>query len=271
MAGNKKKKKPTANPARGFATTSIASKPRPDTTEAAPDASATDSGSTTKASPTPQAHNTASADIIAAPALSAEEFEKQLEESELQILVDKYAAKTKRDAQRQRNRLETDRRLLRGQADSINVTKWFPEELLDYILDLVKAESRFSASSVAQEGATPGKMPVEEETISRLWVLQHSLQSSGFSDSQVNSVVKHILDISPSVSMTPKDSIWGLEEALEWLARECSVDDLPAYEQKVKPATKGLSFTSSFFTFLNMLIISKILQTILRIRRELQH
>lgn len=270
MAGNKKKKKPTANPARGFATTSIASKPRPDTTETAQDASATDAVLTTNAAPPAKAHNTTSADTTAAPALSAEEFEKQLEEAELQILVDKYAAKTKRDAQRQRNRLETDRRLLRGQADSINVVKWFPEELLDYILDLIKAESRFSTSSVAQEGATPGKMPVEEETISRLWVLQHTLQSSGFSDCQVNSVVKHILDISPSVSMTPKDSIWGLEEALEWLARECSVDDLPAYEPKVKPATKGSSFTNSFLLFLNTLTMSKILQTILRIRRGVQ-
>jgi len=33
--GNKKKKKPTANTARGFATTSVASKPRIDPAEAA--------------------------------------------------------------------------------------------------------------------------------------------------------------------------------------------------------------------------------------------
>lgn len=259
MAGNKKKKKPAANPARGFATTSIASKPRPDTTESTLDTSAAGSLSVAHDAPTPIRHATAPADAV--PKLSAEEFEKQLEESELQLLVDKYAAKTKRDAQRQRNRLETDRRLLRGQADPVNVMKWFSEELLDHILDLIKAESRFSASSVAQEGTAPGKMPTEEEAISRLWVLQHTLQSSGFSDSQVHSAVKHILDISPSISTISKDSIWGLEEALEWLARECAVDELPAYEPKVKPLTKGLSI-DIYSLFLYVLTMSKILQTI---------
>lgn len=242
MAGTKKKKKAVANPARGFATTSIASKPRPETSEASNDPSSTEQAK----KPTEAAVERSDESQIAKPdngppPLSAEEFEKQLEESELQLLVEKFALKTKRDAQRQKNRLETDRRLLRGQADPINVTKWLPPDILDHILDLIKAESRFSASNVSQDSITAGKMPTEEETIGRLWSLQQTLLSTDFPEARVQSAIKYILDIAPNVSVSVKDSIWGLEEALEWLARECTIDELPLYESRPKPHIKGMS------------------------------
>ncbi|CEJ92219.1 hypothetical protein VHEMI07880 [[Torrubiella] hemipterigena] len=239
MAGTKKKKKAVANPARGFATTSIASKPRPETSEASNDPSSTDQA---KKPAEAAAERSDEAQIAkpdnGPPPLSAEEFEKQLEESELQLLVEKFALKTKRDAQRQKNRLETDRRLLRGQADPINVTKWLPPDILDHILDLIKAESRFSASNVSQDSITAGKMPTEEETIGRLWSLQQTLLLTDFPEARVQSAIKYILDIAPNVSVSVKDSIWGLEEALEWLARECTMDELPLYENRPKPHVK---------------------------------
>lgn len=241
MAGTKKKKKAVANPARGFATTSIASKPRPEALETGNDPSIPDpakkpTNAAAQKRDEPQAAKTSNEP----PPLSAEEFEKQLEEAELQLLVEKFALKTKRDAQRQKNRLETDRRLLRSQADPINVIKWLPPDILDHILDLIEAESRFSASSVSQDGTTTGKMPTEEETIGRLWSLQQALLSTGFPEERVRSAIKHTLDIAPNVSTSIKDSIWGLEEALEWLARECTVDELPQYESKSKPTIKGI-------------------------------
>src|SRR5688572_11201407 len=142
MAGAKKKKKPAANPARGFATTSIASKPRPETAE---EPAKPPSKAEAEAAASSQTATGASGDSPGGPAgpaiaettLSPEEFEKQLEEAQLQIIVDKYAAKVKRDAQRQRTRLETDRRLLRSQADYVSSSKWLSQELMDHVLDLI--------------------------------------------------------------------------------------------------------------------------------------
>ncbi|KAM6507220.1 hypothetical protein FSOLCH5_012453 [Fusarium solani] len=253
MAGAKKKKKPAANPARGFATTSIASKPRPELSE--PDskpASAAAKGpgappSTQKDAPPSSTATPGDATASAATQekpLSPEEFERQLEESELQLLVEKHASKTKRDAQRQRSRLDTDRRLLRGQADSVNSFKWLPQELMDHILDLIQAESRFSSSSLtSSENGGAGKMPPEEDMITRLWTLQQTLSAAEFPTERVAAVIRYILDISPNVSPTNRDSIWGLEEALDWLARECPLDELPSYEPKSKPIPRSTTDT----------------------------
>lgn len=250
MAGAKKKKKPAANPARGFATTSIASKPRPD---AAPDAAAAtkpphDAKLTGHGDTPPSTADAAPPSTVAAaaaasqqPPLSPEEFERQLDESALQLLVEKHAPKAKRDAQRQRVRLETDRRLLRAQADTVNVPRWLPAELMDHILHLIKAEARFAASSISTENAGTGKIPSEDDLIVRLWTLRQTLEAVGFPDARVEAVLRHILDIAPNVSGTFKDSIWGLEEALDWMARECPLEELPPYDLKGKPVSKGIA------------------------------
>ncbi|KAI1428708.1 hypothetical protein F5Y12DRAFT_684396 [Xylaria sp. FL1777] len=243
MAGPKKKKsKPAANPARGFATTSVASKPRVETTvpsETPPNGSTTsDSVVTSFAKPdasiasSATKSNQASSDIQPAHVLSPEEFERQLEESELQMLVEKHAQKVRRDAARQKTRLDTDRRLLRGQAESLNTRKWLPQELMDQILDLIQAESRFATSSFAAEHALNEKMPSEEDLIMRLWTLQQTLESLSFSTEKIGAVLQHVLELAPSISSTNRDYIWGLEEALDWLARSCSREELRDYDYK---------------------------------------
>ncbi|KAJ4267442.1 hypothetical protein NW762_003549 [Fusarium torreyae] len=251
MAGAKKKKKPAANPARGFATTSVASKPRPEVSEseskpaaaksqAAPPSAQKDAPPSSSATSGNATANAESKEKT----LSPEEFEKHLDESELQLLVEKHAAKTKKDAQRQRNRLDTDRRLLRGQADSINSFKWLPQDLMEHILDLIQAENRFAASSLSSsENAGAGKMPPEEDMIIRLWTLQQTLTAAEFPTERVAAVVRYILDIAPNVASTSRDSIWGLEEALDWLARECPIEELPSYEPKSKPIPKSTTDT----------------------------
>uniref|UniRef100_A0A0D2XNM0 Uncharacterized protein n=1 Tax=Fusarium oxysporum (strain Fo5176) TaxID=660025 RepID=A0A0D2XNM0_FUSOF len=251
MAGAKKKKKPAANPARGFATTSVASKPRPEVAESeskpviikgqtAPPSTQKDAPPSSSATTGDATTNSATQET----ALSPEEFEKQLEESELQLLVEKHAAKTKKDAQRQRNRLDTDRRLLRGQADSINSFKWLPPDLMDHILDLVQAENRFAASSLSSsENAGAGKVPPEEDMVIRLWTLQQTLIAAEFPKDRVAAAIRYILDIAPNVASTNRDSIWGLEEALDWLARECKIGELPSYEPRSKPIPKSTTDT----------------------------
>ncbi|KAK8076514.1 ATP-dependent RNA helicase DHX29 [Apiospora phragmitis] len=245
MAPKKKKTKPSANPARGFATTSVTSKPVT-RIEQAEEASVTPNGKGTTplsasihegkaAGATPENAPAPSDPTLAQPTkldLSPEEFEKQLLEAELQLLVEKHAQKVKRDAQRQKIRLETDRRLLRGQAEPVNARKWLPQELMDHILDLIQAEHRFAASSLGPDTTSSGRLLPEEELTMKLWTLQQALASAGFTEEKVASVLQYILEIAPNIGGTTKENIWGLEEALDWLARECSRDELPDYDQR---------------------------------------
>ncbi|KAK3942928.1 ATP-dependent RNA helicase DHX29 [Diplogelasinospora grovesii] len=245
MAGKKKSKKPAANPARGFATTSIASKPRADPTEATDESplNKVDDAPPSKDAPQPTSTSTPADDNAQTKTLSPEEFERQLEESQLQLLVEKYAQKVRRDAQRQKNRLETDRRLLRGQAETVNAKKWLPQELMDQLLDLIQAEGRFAASSVTSDGAS-SRLPSEEDLIIKLWTLQQVLASSDFPDDKIDAALKYVLDIAPNISSVAKaDSVWGLDEVLDWLARECPREELPDYSGRNKASSKSQADT----------------------------
>ena len=229
MAGGKKKKKAAVNPARGFATTSIASKPKVEQPDIEPEPNVTELAqslgreqelqelSFENTGPNPTAQN-----------LTPEEFEKQLENSDLQVLVEKHAQKSKRDALRQKSRLETERRVLRGQAENLNTRKWLPPELMEEILDLVRAEGHFTGHSI--ENRRTLKQVSEEELTFRLWTLQQALVEAGFMEQKVAMAVQHVLNISDKLGAGNKDTIWGMEESLEWLARECSKEELPDYD-----------------------------------------
>ncbi|EKD13893.1 uncharacterized protein L3040_005494 [Drepanopeziza brunnea f. sp. 'multigermtubi'] len=226
MVGGKKKKKPATNPARGFATTSVASKPKAEIAES--ETTATEH--TLETQQTDQilaAENHTEAPVVQEKTLTAEEFEKQLEDSELQILVEKHSQKSKRDALRQKTRLETDRRVLRSQAESLNTRKWLPTELMEEIMDLVNAEGRYTGQSNDSGNV---KQASEEELIIRLWTLQQALTGAGFIEEKVSQAVRHVLDISDKIGTGNKDAIWGMEESLDWLARECSREQLPDYD-----------------------------------------
>ncbi|KAM3074633.1 hypothetical protein ACMFMG_008061 [Clarireedia jacksonii] len=232
MAGGKKKKKPAANPARGFATTSIASKPKTETptTETEKDDSHESAPGAFEGQQTKDNANTSAAHDKAGeqkPNLSPEEFEKQLEHSDLQLLVEKHSQKSKRDALRQKTRLETDRRVLRGQAENLSTRKWLPPELMEEILDLIKMEGRFSGPATDTSSM---KQLAEEDLTIRLWTLHQSLIGAGFLPDKVTSAIQHVLDIADKISGGSKDNLWGLDEALEWLSRECSRDELPDYQ-----------------------------------------
>ncbi len=232
MAGGKKKKKPASNPARGFATTSIASKPKTEIAE--PEQLPTPSTELQVAReidgnrPTGNSSLKIEGSAVTGKEISAEEFEKQLEESELQILVEKHAQKSKRDALRQKTRLETDRRVLRAQADNLITRRWLPPELMEEILDLIKTEGRFAGQ--ANDNINTAKQASEEELTVRLWTLQQALVGSGFQEEKVILGLRYVLDISDKINSGNKDAIWGMDESLDWLARECSREELPDYE-----------------------------------------
>lgn len=250
MAGAKKKKKPASNPARGFATTSIASKPKPETAEEPANIEELPS----KSGPGSEAKDGGSAAVAGGPngakegqtsvKLSPEEFEKQLEESELQVLVDKHAQKSKREAARQVTRLQTDRRLWRNQADSLNTRKWLPPELMDEVLQVVMDDGRSNSASTT-EYITTQKTVSEEDLTIRLWTLQQTLIGASFSENKIKDVLEYILESSDRVILGNKESIWGLEESLDWLARECARTELPDYDNPQKKVLKSAAGMSS--------------------------
>ncbi|KAK8092028.1 ATP-dependent RNA helicase A [Apiospora hydei] len=238
MAPKKKKTKAAANPARGFATTSVASKPVT-RIEQAEEAIATPNGkaATPLSAQEGKAAGATSENAALAPSdptvarptkpdLSPEEFEKQLLESELQLLVEKHAQKSSAMPSVKRR---ASRRI---DAEPVNVRKWLPQELMDHILDLIQAEHRFAASSLGPDTTSSGRLLPEEELTMKLWTLQQTLESAGFTEEKVASVLQYILEIGPNIGGTTKENIWGLEEALDWLARECSRDELPDYDQR---------------------------------------
>ena len=90
-----KKKKPAGNPARGFATTSVASKPKPEKTAAdvpakqvvqAPDKESATAPEPTHAPTTSQTAEAPKPEVAPTP----EELEAQLERDELQLLVETH-------------------------------------------------------------------------------------------------------------------------------------------------------------------------------------
>lgn len=243
MAGGKKKKKPAANPARAVATTSIVSKAKLEVNSEVDATPLEEEGQ--QDVPVKETQNTTRTGASGLPQqdLTPEEFERQLEDSELQVLVERHAQKSKRDAHRQKTRLETDRRVLRGQAESLNTRKWLPPELMEEILDLVKSEGRFTG--LAADGSSSIKPPSEEELTIRLWTLQQALVGAGFTADVVGQALKIVLDLSDKIGGGNKDAIWGMEEALEWLSRECSRKELPDYEHSQRKQIVPKSQTGS--------------------------
>ena len=227
MAPSKKKKKPTSNPARGFATVSIPSKPKAadfvavseDTKPAGLNSNQLNGSGKTE----PDLQNYSR---------EPETLQDDLEEAELQSIVEKYASKCRNDASRQASRLETEKRLLRHQSSFLNLSEWLPQELLSRILEIAKEDESQNRNTMRLlDIARAKRATVEEELICRLWTLQGTLLKLHFSSDKIEEVLKYILSHqSVTSSAGPKESVWGLDEALGWLSLHCDQDDLPSYE-----------------------------------------
>lgn len=236
MAPNKKKKKPSANPARGFATTSIASKPKSNDIAAASEAEGSITPLTDTDTNIDSAKNAEAIQPLKdAYQLSPEEFEKQLEESELQSLVEQHALKSKRDSARQVTRLQTERRLLRGQTVRLSLKQWLPSKAIEHITELIRRGDDHGDSRLDTEYVTKGTASEEERSI-RLWTLQQTLQALDIPDDRIQHVLQSLIDqpglYTPQFKGAGKDTIWGLEESLDWLALNCDQKDLPSYEDQ---------------------------------------
>lgn len=225
-----KKKKPAGNPARGFATTSVASKPKPE--RSAADAPAKQvsqvQSKESQAAPEPASQAPQQAALPKEEvAQTPEELEAQLERDELQLLVEKHAAKARRESSRHVTRFQTDRRLLRSQSHSIAVHEWLPGEILDSIILLAQAESNDSNRRQGQQSFL--KILTEEDAIFKLWTLDLTLRELGFSDNHIEPVLTWLCANAAGVDAS--SAIWGFQEALEWLALDQCEDFNFSYEE----------------------------------------
>lgn len=243
MVAKKKKTKPAANPARGFATTSIASKPKPEKNDI--DTSNTTSGRASPAvvaqqAPPPEEPKQATPSVKSGLTrelheLNPEEFEAQMELSDLQNVIEQQGPKVKKESSRQVARLQTERRVLRSQAELLTVREWLPDEIMHQILDLAVEEERGLA---ANGNSNSLKRLNEDELLSRIWQLNLSLTDLDISEEQINKALQHILSNPPTEEAS--SFIWGLSEILDWLAVHSEPGQLLDYDlQKPKARPSG--------------------------------
>ncbi|KAI7695535.1 hypothetical protein KC322_g10044, partial [Hortaea werneckii] len=239
--GNKKKKtKPTANPARGFATTSLPKANKPVSDPSTDEANASGAATPDTTAPPSVASQNNRADEQKTEKqrelheLSPEELEAQLEASDLQQFVEQNAAKVRKESARQASRLETDKRVLRGQADFLSVKDWLPDELMQQILDHALAEQQSEST-----GSRKSNFPVGDDLLSKVWILRNCLLELEIPSSRVNDILGYVVANPPAQDNS--GLAWGLSSALDWMSIHCAPGELHDYDyQKPKVVVEEL-------------------------------
>ena len=145
----------------------------------------------------------------------------------MQQFVEQYAGKVKKESSRNVTRLQTDKRILRGQADYLPASSWLPDELMQQILEYA------STSATELYGAAKRVLPKGDELLSRVWQLRMILAGIDVPSERVNEVIVYLLANPPAEDLSGS---WGLNEALEWLSWNCTESELREYDyQKPKP------------------------------------
>jgi ATP-dependent RNA helicase DHX29 len=228
-----KKKKPAANPARGFATTSVPSKSKPEKID--DPSPIIEADSSTKALPTSSASLDGAASAVLPVASTEahqtpEELEAQLERDELQLLVEKHKAKVQRDATRLDSKVRTERRVLRGQAQNLPLAPFLPDDLKHQMIDLVQREALETGHSA--QSNTWSKAQSEEDTLVRCWTLFEALLSLGISQERTKDAIAELLKDPPSADSS--SYIWGFQQCLDFLALKFEENQLPGYIENKK-------------------------------------
>ncbi|KAF2759957.1 ATP-dependent RNA helicase A [Pseudovirgaria hyperparasitica] len=225
----KKKKKAASNPARGFATTSIASKIKADgNTESS---NISEAGDAQPAAPTEaiEKHDPAvvkghEKDLAE---LTPEELEIQLEYSEFQLLVEKLSPKAVRDTARTLSRIKTERRVLLSNSQILSTKDWLEDEDVDHLMNL-----KFVPSVEPNPSPTVPrsifKTAATEDLLLKLWTLQQILLGLYFPSSRVTEALLWICQTAPCV--IPEGLPWGVQECLDWLTVNCTTEELRDFE-----------------------------------------
>ena len=233
MAPNKKKnKKPALNPARGFATTSTASKPRTGHDENPPvqdeaNIASTPHNDVATSDPRTGASEASvqEADLFS---LTPEQLESRLENEDLQLFVERHGAKAKKNSTRIISRLATERRLARAQADPLLLGRWLPDELMRVIAE------RLTEGYKREPAALSFTSMSDEELSAKLWALDQTLQGLGFTKGQTNEAFRSLVStpalLERASNEEPHDGLWGLGICLEYFGVHCKEVDLPSYD-----------------------------------------
>ena len=240
MAPNKKKKKPAANPARGFATTSIASKQKP-SEEPEANAEIPKDGAKSKQTselrdPKAEQHKdfVASNDSKSLQELSPDELEAHLEESDLQAFIEKHGDKSKREAARQVSRIKTEKRLLRSQVDALSTFYWLPPEVIQQVYDYANRSTNHLCQDDYVHTPFQNSLPSNEDLQMHLWRLEIVLPALGFSNEQCTGAIQSLLRQQRTFGISSprgvKDRLWGLEECLNSLASTLVVAERNDYD-----------------------------------------
>lgn len=214
-----KKKKPASNPARGFATTSVASKAKPVVEEPPPE------------EPVVEALAPAAQDSEAWKPPTAEE---EAEES-LRSIVEKHGVKVRKESARIIAKFETEKRTLR------NSNMCYPLKL-DRILGIDSARYAGTSADDTTLGETilqmarqemtaelekkPKIEEVEDKMLVQTWTLHRVLLGLGFKKERVEESVKMVLSREGRVD---RDVEMLLDEVMEWMALFCEPDEIPRY------------------------------------------
>lgn len=157
--------------------------------------------------------------------MTPEELEQHLEEAELQNLLDVHRQRSRKDVSRQVARLETERRSLRQTGMPLETESWL-HPVVEEVLELARASSRDVKSIQKLDG------PYNDTDLClKLWAAQETLQSLHFHN--LEGALQHLVEIAPMIAKPSSGSlVWGLDEALDWLALHSNTEDLPSYQQR---------------------------------------
>lgn len=238
MPANKKKKKPAANPARGFATTSVASKPKLAESESKtlPESAGTDTPGIDEPAAALQSPNGIRNDYAedSISSMTPGQLELHLEDAELQSLIEQHGPRCRADSQRQVARLRSEKRQLRPQSHSLYTEDWLDDNLVETTLQSFEAEQ--SALRVQQPNNAGERLLLD------LWILHRVL--SALDLPRADDAISHVLQTTTHSPTRPVNSMpYGFSEALDWYASQLRVSALPKYDEMPMQQPQGSSTT----------------------------
>ena len=233
MAPKKKNKKATSNPARGFATTSVASKAKLQAEEAAESPVSTAMPGVLEEDQSLMQDGTCASEEKDLKDLTPEQLENQLEESDLQIFLDKHSIKLKKDVARQMAKLQTEKRVLRPQAESLKIRPWLPFEMMETVMQTLADDKCLSHSTRSSPNGYVYDGLSEDDFCIKIWTLRQVLVRLGFPFNLCQEALQDLLAMVQTSRahepLTGKDNVWGLDYCLDWLALKCDSDKAPSY------------------------------------------
>lgn len=230
-----KKRKPAANPARGFATTSVPSKAKPPATDLEETARSKTEAKTPVVPETKKGTGKTPEKEYTIPT------EEEQENFELQCLVEKQGPKVRKETQRIVNKAEAEKRTIRNICSPLNHEKIFRFNLTRYVskhqsgevaeqeVGLGEQILRLAREEDAQQNQGGGSVWRGEAVLVDGWIVQRALISMGFPIKRVEEGLKALVSRNTNPLGKEKGLELAIEDTIEWLALHCGEEELPGF------------------------------------------